>query len=180
MSLSPRPQGTRDPAFEGIVPRAAKRIFEYIATKSADGEVYTVGASFLEIYSRDGKKEELIDLLSDLRGMVGEETSEIRIRENTAESSFYIDGISQWPISMPEDLVTILKNGQKKQHTLETTMNACSSRSHSLFIITVECKGAAELKARQGKLLLVDLAGSESLKKVQAKSDANEELRQVP
>ena len=52
-----------------------------------------------------------------------------------------------------------------------TLMNRQSSRSHSIFMITVECEEAALDTAsviRVGKLNLVDLAGSEKQSKTGA------------
>lgn len=40
-------------------------------------------------------------------------------------------------------------------------MNEGSSRSHSVFIVTVQQKNLNDLSLRTGKLYLVDLAGSE-------------------
>ena len=49
--------------------------------------------------------------------------------------------------------------GNKSRHTGETLMNKDSSRSHSVFIVTIEAKLGDAF--RVGKLNLVDLAGSE-------------------
>lgn len=42
-------------------------------------------------------------------------------------------------------------------------MNKDSSRSHSIFILTVQQKNLNDLSNKQGKLYLVDLAGSEKV-----------------
>jgi kinesin family protein 5 len=42
-------------------------------------------------------------------------------------------------------------------------MNAESSRSHSIFVITVSQKNVLDGGIRTGKLYLVDLAGSEKV-----------------
>ena len=44
-------------------------------------------------------------------------------------------------------------------------MNAESSRSHSIFVITITQKNVDTGAAKSGKLYLVDLAGSEKVKK---------------
>lgn len=54
--------------------------------------------------------------------------------------------------------------GRKRRTTAETVMNDRSSRSHALFMITVETSEmGVDKKAhiRMGKLNMVDLAGSE-------------------
>lgn len=42
-------------------------------------------------------------------------------------------------------------------------MNFESSRSHSIFILTVSCKNLNDGSVSNGKLYLVDLAGSEKV-----------------
>lgn len=56
-----------------------------------------------------------------------------------------------------------LTQGRENRKTGETKMNEGSSRSHSMFIITVEMSEVIDGKQviRVGKLNLVDLAGSE-------------------
>ncbi len=56
--------------------------------------------------------------------------------------------------------------GSTRRRTAETLLNKQSSRSHSVFIITVgvrEVLGEGEEVIRVGKLYLVDLAGSENI-----------------
>jgi len=80
-----------------------------------------------------------------------------------------------------DELCEVLNLGQQRCTFMETSKNCHSSRSHCLFMLSIESlfeQGSGEAPAVQrGKLMLVDLAGSESLKKVQAANDANEELR---
>lgn len=56
-----------------------------------------------------------------------------------------------------------LAMGKGNRATGETNMNRDSSRSHSLFMITVEsCETSSDAQhIKVGKLNLVDLAGSE-------------------
>ena len=64
--------------------------------------------------------------------------------------------------------------GKSNRATGETKMNRDSSRSHSIFIITIEMSQVyqdGEEHIRAGKLNLVDLAGSERQSKTQATGD---------
>mmetsp|Transcript_42083 Transcript_42083/g.77126 ORF Transcript_42083/g.77126 Transcript_42083/m.77126 type:complete len:285 (+) Transcript_42083:159-1013(+) len=55
-----------DPEQNGIVQRTAWRMFEYISQHTAqEGETFAVEVSFLEIYSGDGVRETLVDLLAE-------------------------------------------------------------------------------------------------------------------
>ena len=63
-----------------------------------------------------------------------------------------------------DHVYAILENGSKQRKTAETLMNASSSRSHSVFSITVHMKenneqGEEEL-LRTGKLNLVGISAS--------------------
>ncbi len=70
--------------------------------------------------------------------------------------------------------------GNKNRSVGVTNMNAHSSRSHAIFVITVEsCEVGADGKQhfRAGKLNLVDLAGSERQSKTGATGDRAKEVR---
>lgn len=58
-------------------------------------------------------------------------------------------------------------------------MNAESSRSHSLFIITISQKHIKTGASRAGKLFLVDLAGSEKISKTGAEGQTLEEAKMI-
>ena len=86
-----------------------------------------------------------------------------------------------------EQVYRILEKGSEKRKTAETKMNAQSSRSHTVFTVTVHVKeGTLEEEVsriylwfvssdlcsqvlRIGKLNLVDLAGAENIGKSGAK-----------
>mmetsp|Transcript_30325 Transcript_30325/g.66360 ORF Transcript_30325/g.66360 Transcript_30325/m.66360 type:complete len:786 (+) Transcript_30325:91-2448(+) len=176
MTGPPEDNGARDRDDNaGIVQRTARRIFEYIRDRSIKGEVFVVEASFLEICSNDGTREELVDLLA-------EDNRKLEVKQDPLNlQSFICDGLRKVPIRSPDEMLEVLKKGQARCTYMETTRNCHSSRSHCLFMLNIESLAAhadmSEPIVQRGKLMLVDLAGSESLKKVQASSDANEELR---
>jgi len=58
-------------------------------------------------------------------------------------------------------------------------MNDESSRSHSIFIITINQKHLINLESKSGKLFLVDLAGSEKVKKTGASGQTLEEAKNI-
>lgn len=167
----------RSPDSNGIAQRVSRRIFEYIRDRSSLGEVFVVEASFLEIYSSDGNRETLVDLLS-------EADRKLEVRQDPLNlNSFLCEGLRKVPIRTPDEMCELLTVGQKRCTMMETTRNLHSSRSHCLFMLSIEslaeAVGSSAPVVQRGKLMLVDLAGSESLKKVQAASNANEELRKT-
>ena len=79
----------------------------------------------------------------------------------------YVKDLTTFVVKSVEEIEKVLAVGKKNRSVGATAMNADSSRSHSIFTITIETseveEGAADEDARirVGKLNLVDLAGSE-------------------
>lgn len=73
-----------------------------------------------------------------------------------------------------------MQQGNKCRSTGATLMNQDSSRSHSIFTITIECSGEiTQDHVRVGKLNLVDLAGSERQGKTGATGDRFQEAKNI-
>jgi kinesin family protein 5 len=72
-------------------------------------------------------------------------------------------------IGNDEEVYSIMATGNSNRSIAETKMNAESSRSHSLFSMTITQTNREDLSVKTGKLFLVDLAGSEKLSKTEAK-----------
>jgi kinesin family protein 5 len=60
-----------------------------------------------------------------------------------------------------------------------TDMNKQSSRSHSIFILTITQRNNADFSTKTGKLFLVDLAGSEKVGKTGAKGQTLDEAKTI-
>lgn len=81
------------------------------------------------------------------------------------QSTFFFSDLSQHAVSNVAECQELMDKGWCNRSTGATLMNADSSRSHSIFSITIEmmplvnCLEASPI--RRGKLNLVDLAGSE-------------------
>ncbi|XP_021939166.1 kinesin-like protein Klp61F isoform X2 [Zootermopsis nevadensis] len=138
----------------GIIPRTLSNLFDELRIQQVE---FTVRVSFLELYN-----EELLDLLSPT-----DDSSKIRLFEDaTKKGSVIIHGLEEVTVHNKNEVYAILEKGSLKRQTAATLMNAQSSRSHTVFSITVHIKensleGDELLKT--GKLNLVDLAGSENI-----------------
>ena len=81
-------------------------------------------------------------------------------------------------MSSESDIIKLLKFGEKFRAVTATNMNAVSSRSHSLFILTLTQK-FKDGSSKTGKLNLADLAGSEKVNKTGATGDTLEEAKKI-
>ena len=77
-----------------------------------------------------------------------------------------VQGLEEIIVKSSADIYALLDRGSAKRKTAETLLNKQSSRSHSVFCITVhirEISAEGEEVIKIGKLNLVDLAGSENV-----------------
>ncbi|RMX41272.1 hypothetical protein pdam_00012372, partial [Pocillopora damicornis] len=139
----------------GIIPRTMHQLLEKLNSQT-DCE-FSVRVSFLEIYN-----EELFDLLSSSL-----DSQKMRLFEDSSrKGSVVIQGLEELVVHDKDDVYNILERGRAKRQTAATLMNAHSSRSHSVFSVTIHIKEnsvSGEELLKIGKLNLVDLAGSENV-----------------
>ncbi|XP_075697117.1 kinesin-like protein KIF11 [Rhinoderma darwinii] len=139
----------------GIIPRTLHQIFEKL---SENGTEFSVKVSLLEIYN-----EELFDLLSPAPD-VSERLQMFDDPRN--KRGVIIKGLEEVTVHNKDEVYHILERGAAKRTTASTLMNAYSSRSHSVFSVTIHMKETTvdgEELVKIGKLNLVDLAGSENI-----------------
>jgi hypothetical protein len=91
-------------------------------------------------------------------------TMNYEIREDN-EGNVFVKDLSLVPVTTMEEVMSLISTGLRVRATHETKMNSFSSRSHTVFTITVLQRDKMTGEAITGMLNLVDLAGSERLKK---------------
>lgn len=140
----------------GIVPRILSQLFTTISHQSR----CIVKCSYVEIYN-----EELNDLLTS-----SSKKRRLRIYEQRQHGNstkrIAVDGLEEFQIKNIGEAMKYLRRGMKVRQTASTLMNNRSSRSHSIFTITLTRKlgqGDDDGDYRQSKMNLVDLAGSENI-----------------
>ena len=151
------------PSNAGVIPRAMSHIFAHLKAKGVE---HSVKCTFLELYN-----EEITDLLavSDLvEGTV--EAANAKAPKHPlmedGKGGVAVKGLEEVAVANPEEIFDHIRRGSAKRRTAETLMNKQSSRSHSVFSVTVHTKESTpdgEDVIRCGKLNLVDLAGSENI-----------------
>ncbi|CAL4087152.1 unnamed protein product [Meganyctiphanes norvegica] len=162
-------QGVSDPPTQrGIIPRAFEHIFEVIQT--TENMKYLVLASYLEIYN-----EEIRDLLG------ADAKKKMDLKEHP-DKGVYVQGLSQHHVHNTAECETLMAQGWNNRATGATLMNADSSRSHSIFTVTLEMmdtEDTSDNTIRSGKINLVDLAGSERQAKTGATGDRLKEATKI-
>lgn len=169
----------------GMIPRVLSNLFAHLEANVAD---YSVKVTYVELYN-----EELRDLLSSsLSAPVGSEQpmskggsgnsgntdAGPKIFED-ARGGVFIQGLEEAFVRNAHEAIEQLRKGSHRRQIAATKFNDHSSRSHSVFTVTVHTKTKAgestamagsgtgavpgEDYLRTGKLNLVDLAGSENI-----------------
>ncbi|XP_039387902.1 kinesin-like protein KIF3C isoform X2 [Mauremys reevesii] len=157
-----------DPEKRGIVPNSFEHIFTHISR--SQNQQYLVRASYLEIY-----QEEIRDLLAK------DQSKKLELKENP-ETGVYIKDLSSFVTKNVKEIEHVMNLGNQTRSVGSTNMNEYSSRSHAIFVITVECSETGldgEDHIRVGKLNLVDLAGSERQSKMGGPGERPKEASKI-
>ncbi|XP_075753201.1 kinesin-like protein KIF7 isoform X3 [Pelodiscus sinensis] len=145
---------------QGIIPRAMAETFKLIDEN--DLIDYTVRVSYLEVY-----KEEFQDLL--------------QVETASKDIQILLYGVKETEVEGLDEVLSLLEMGNTVKHTGATHINTQSSRSHTIFTVTMEQRrGAGRLthlalhdrasvpasgQVLTSKFHFVDLAGSERVVK---------------
>ena len=108
----------------GIIPNSFSHIFNHIA-RTTDKQ-YLVRASYLEIY-----QEQIRDLL------IKDQGKRLELKEKP-DIGVVVDGLSSIDCKSIKEIEHVMHIGNKNRSVGATNMNERSSRSHAIFIITIE------------------------------------------
>eukprot|EP00743_Colponemidia_sp_Colp-15_P009768 GILK01010694.1.p1 GENE.GILK01010694.1~~GILK01010694.1.p1 ORF type:complete len:610 (-),score=148.16 GILK01010694.1:140-1969(-) len=154
-----------DSEHPGVIPQAIEDIFAII--EETPTREYLLRVSYLEIYN-----ECINDLLSPT-------STNLRIQEDPVRGVIVV-GLKEEVATSAQQVYSLLSMGDANRHIGSTNFNEKSSRSHSVFRITIESK------ARQAKgtspvqistINLIDLAGSESGSAVKGLAEKFQNIR---
>ncbi|XAR68624.1 Plus-end-directed kinesin ATPase [Bertholletia excelsa] len=136
----------------GIIPLAVKDAFSII--QETPSREFLLRVSYLEIYN---------EVVNDLLNPAGQN---LKIRED-AQGTF-VEGVKEEVVLSPAHALSLIAAGEEHRHVGSTNFNLLSSRSHTIFTLTIEsspCGDNCESGAvNLSQLNLIDLAGSESSK----------------
>ncbi|KZT09433.1 kinesin-domain-containing protein [Laetiporus sulphureus 93-53] len=156
----------------GMIPRVLFSLFHQLESSAAD---YTVKVSFVELYNeelRDLLAPELASPMGSIQPMglgVPKENAgqgNLKIFDDSTKKGVLIQGLEEFSVKDATDALALLDKGSQRRQIAATKFNDHSSRSHSVFSITVHSKEKSSMGddlLRVGKMNLVDLAGSENI-----------------
>ncbi|TYJ33453.1 hypothetical protein E1A91_A05G104900v1 [Gossypium mustelinum] len=164
------------PSDAGVIPRAVKQIFDILEAQSAE---YSMKVTFLELYN-----EEITDLLApeETTKFIDDKSKKPIALMEDGKGGVFVRGLEEELVTTANEIYKILEKGSAKRRTAETLLNKQSSRSHSIFSITIhikECTPEGEEMIKCGKLNLVDLAGSENISRSGAREGRAREAGEI-
>ncbi|XP_062863309.1 kinesin family member 3Cb [Trichomycterus rosablanca] len=157
-----------DPEKRGVIPNSFHQIFTQISR--SQNQQYLVRVSYLEIY-----QDEVRDLLYK------DNNKKLCLKENP-DLGVYVKDLSSVVTKNIKEIEHVMNLGNQSRSVGFTKMNEHSSRSHAIFIITIECSEMGvdgEEHIRVGKLNMVDLAGSERQSKTGAQGQRFKEAAKI-
>ncbi|KMZ74969.1 Kinesin-related protein-like [Zostera marina] len=165
------------PLQAGVIPRAVKQIFDTLECQNAE---YSVKVTFLELYN-----EEITDLLAQeeiSKASLEDKQKKVLPLMEDGKKGVLVRGLEEEIVKNSDEIFTLLERGSAKRRTAETLLNKQSSRSHSLFTVTIHIKESTpegEELIKCGKLNLVDLAGSENISRSGAREGRAREAGEI-
>jgi len=154
-----------DKTHQGVIPRMVWSIFDGIY--HADEHIeFLVKVSIVEIYN-----ERIRDLLDPKR-------DNLKVHEDKARGVF-IGEVTESYVGCEQEIFDAMRAGHYNRSMAVTNMNEHSSRSHLVFMLTVEQKNLHDRSVKVGKLHLVDLAGSEKVAKTGASGERLDEAKNI-
>ena len=142
-----------NPKDMGIVPRMVKDIFSTM--KNMKDHEFSIQISYVEIYL-----ERIRDLLNPFR-------ENLEIRESRFRG-IWIDDVTETYVNSFDEAFKVIRKGELNRTVASTAMNAHSSRSHSVLMITLHQTNLKTSAKTSSRIVCVDLAGSEKVSKTKA------------
>lgn len=185
----------------GVVPRAVRELFsrveaEEASTSTKEGveqEHYSIKVSFMQIY-----KERIFDLLNPAppapfgHPRQGEDGGSLRLRWDAAKGLFTVENLFEYECSSFESVLEHYSAGVRNKQVASTAMNAASSRSHTILLLTLTHRteltaddessledGGVPTREVVSNLALVDLAGSERASASSACENSSARLKEA-
>lgn len=153
----------------GMIPLALDRVFGQIAELEPQGWTYTLTGQVLEIYN-----DNIVDLAAPAPAGT---RHDIKHDEDTGVTT--VTNTAVVPLALKADAHALVARADAARSTGATKMNERSSRSHLVFIVTLDGTNSKTGETSHGRLNLIDLAGSERLSASQARGERLKETQAI-
>eukprot|EP01062_Namystynia_karyoxenos_P053284 TRINITY_DN430_c0_g1_i1.p1 TRINITY_DN430_c0_g1~~TRINITY_DN430_c0_g1_i1.p1 ORF type:complete len:526 (+),score=154.58 TRINITY_DN430_c0_g1_i1:80-1579(+) len=160
------PEGPEDE--QGLTPRLIRGLFDLIHQFEQPDEETFVSGTYVQIY-----RERIQDLIAG-----GKHAPECDIQENRNLGQ-WVTNATDIPLQSWDDALRLIREGDTKRVVGATKMNEVSSRSHSVFIVSVCRRNLTDRTEKAAQLYLCDLAGSESVDKTGSEGLRLEEAKTI-
>jgi kinesin family protein 5 len=150
---------------KGIIPRIVEQIFTSMMASPGNIE-FTIRVSYMEIY------------MERIRDLLNPANDNLPVHEEK-NRGVYVKGLLEVYVSSVDEVYEVLRRGGNARAVAATNMNQESSRSHSIFVVTITQKDVNTGSLKTGQLFLVDLAGSEKVGKTGASGQTLEEAKKI-
>lgn len=115
--------------------------------------------------------------MEQIRDLLNPTDQNLALRED--KGKIYVDGLAEQRVRNLKDVMLLLQYGNKNRILAQTKYNRQSSRSHTVFTITMEKRHRKSGRYIHAKFTCCDLAGSERLSKTQADGQQLEEAKSI-
>eukprot|EP00842_Homolaphlyctis_polyrhiza_P000759 jgi/Hompol1/1684/HPOL_001416-RA len=110
----------------GVIPQAVDDVFSFIIDQPGDRE-YLLRVSYMEIYNES------------IRDLLNPEQTDLRIHEHRTRG-VYVAPLKEEIVTTPKQLMKIISRGEANRSVGATDFNDYSSRSHTIFTLTIESR----------------------------------------
>ena len=156
---------------DGMIPLAVNQIYDTAQSLQEKGWTYCMEGSFVEVYNEN---------LNDLLGKADEiDKKKLEIKHDNQRCKTSISDVTVVPLDSPSTVSNLLRRAAANRSVAATKANERSSRSHSVFMLTLTGTNPITNERSEGTLNLVDLAGSERLAHSAATGDRLKETQNI-
>jgi hypothetical protein len=133
----------KDSEIIGLIPRSLRELYRLIEVYKTKHKCHVnVFCSFLQIYN-----EKVYDLLNVQSGQLN--ASGLRIRWNK-EEQFKVENLFVFECKSPEESINLYNYGVRNKVMASHNLNISSSRSHTLFTITIQNINQENIVSKEG------------------------------
>lgn len=152
---------------QGLVPRACGEVLNAVQCWRSRGSNARLGVSYVELFG-----SEISDLLRS-GSVVGQgqdgRYGGVRATDRVGHR-YVLDGHTEVAVESLEEVLELLRIGDKSKRLAATAMNERSTRAHAVFVLNLSIAENAHGEPRMSRFFFADLGGSEQLTK--SKADA--------